>query len=215
MSSYVRHNITMSKKRIYIATKGEYGGCKRQLAWFSRHKRDLYFDVSGLFMGSHTSYHNDGNIFRTSPISKPQTKRIGKCLPLNEFSTWYQFGTTMFIKETITSHPCLKDRNVRNAIKIIEVNLDDFPSNALNIVVELINPKNIDLLKLDNLSPPSDAKTYVVDEVQPSIVITILGHDHNLLIKPQVGSFVVSHFNSRFSTNRKDVVYTYEVIGTH
>ena len=147
-------------------------------------------------------------------MSKPKTRRIGKSLPLNEFSTWYQFGTTMFLKESITGYPCLKDRNIRKALKIIEVNLDNFPSKVLNIVVEIINPNNIDLLKLENLSPPTDAKTYVIDEVQPSIVITILGHDHNLLIKPQIGSFIVSHYNSRFSTNRKGVVFTYEVIGS-
>jgi len=165
-------------------------------------------------MGSHTSYHKDGNIFRTSPMIKPKTRRIGKCLPLNDFATWYQFGTSMILKESITEYPCLKDRNLRDSLRIIEVNLNDYPSKVLNILVELINPKMKDLLKFENLSPPTDAKTYVIEEVQPFIVITILGHDHNLLIKPQIGGFTVSHYNSRFSTNRKDVDYTYEVIGS-
>jgi len=165
-------------------------------------------------MGSHTSYHKDGNIFRTSPGSKPKTKLVGKSLPLNDFDSWYQFGTTMFIKELVDGYPCLKDRNINNAIKIVPINLNDYPSNTINMVVEMLNPEMKELLKLDHLAPPQDAKSIIIDGINPSIVITILGHDHNLLIKPKTGSFIVSHFNSRFSTNRKDVVYNYEAVGS-
>ena len=199
----------MSKKKIYVATKNKIEGNKRQIAWFSRHERDLYFDVGGFFLGSHTSYHKDGNIFRTNPLFSQKTIFVDKKIPLNDFDTWYQFGTTMLTKGSVSNNPSIKDHHFNKSIKIEEINLDDFPSDSINIVVEIIDPKLIDFLKIESLAPPSKAKTIIIKDIQPFIVLTVLGHEHNLLLKPLEDGFEVSHFNSRFSTNRKDVTYNY------
>lgn len=55
-----------TEKRLIIATRQQIDGARRKLAWFSRTATDLYFEVGGAFIESHTSYHKDGRIFRTS-----------------------------------------------------------------------------------------------------------------------------------------------------
>ena len=45
------------------------------------------------------------------------------------------------------------------------------------------------------------------------IIITLLGHESNLLIRPTQNGFVVAHLNERLSTNRKGVKYVAEAYG--
>ena len=54
-------------KRVYLVTKRKYDDYQRQLAWFSRHTKDLYYSVFMLAGGSHYSYHKDGKIWRSPP----------------------------------------------------------------------------------------------------------------------------------------------------
>ena len=202
----------MSKKKIYISTQNKFEGYKRQLAWFSRHESDLYFDVAGFFQGSHTSYHKDGNIFRTNTGLSPKAVFVDRKVPLSDFNSWHQFGTTMLLKETVPGLPIIEERHHKKATKIEEINLDCFPSETINIVVEIIDPKLISYINYEHLAPPSEGNTIKIKDIQPFIILTMLGHESNLLIKPNQTGFTVSHFNSRFSANRKDVKYRYDAL---
>lgn len=196
--------------RVIFATQKKYSGCQKKLAWFSKHGNDLYFDVGGFFMGSHTSYHRDGNIFRTSPATKNQPRFIGNHLPLKNFEGWYQLGATMVQKSALSKNPNLKSRDRKSQTILKELDLGQFPSNTINLVVELLHPTFQDVLNSESIRPPSDAVLVVVDDITPWIILTILGHDHNLLIKPKKKAFEVSHFNSRYSLNKLGQKYYFE-----
>ena len=71
--------------RATLVTREEIEGAKRKLAWFAKTSRGLYFEVGGFFRGSHTSYHVDGNVFRTNPATQGQPRFQGTYLPLEEF----------------------------------------------------------------------------------------------------------------------------------
>ena len=53
----------------------------------------------------------------------------------------------------------------------------------------------------------------LVECIEPGIVLTLLGHKHNLLVKPIEDGFSASQFNDRYSMNRKGVTYHYEAYG--
>ena len=201
------------KKRVYLVTKEEYEGCQRQLAWFARHKKGLYFDVFGFFMGSHTSYHRDGKIFRTSPTTNYHATYLGKYLPLDDFKGWYQLGTSMVRKSELLKKPCLKGHDRNKALTLQEVDLEAYPSETINIVMEFLEPSKRELITSKDVAPPPNATMFVIDSIQPWIVLTILGHEHNLLIKPREDGFIVRHFNTRYSTNLPGVKYRYEAYG--
>lgn len=203
-------NVPVRKSRVIFATQQEYAGCQRKLAWFSKHGNDLYFEIAGFFVGSHTSYHRDGNIFRTSPATENQPQFIGKNLPLKDFTGWYQLGAGMVQKVALSKNPCLKSRDRKDTTVLKEIDLGQFPSSTLNLVVELLHPDSRDLLNSESVRPPLDAHLIVVDAVMPWIILTILGHDHNLLIRPKDKGFVVSHFNSRYSANQPGWQYAFE-----
>ena len=158
-------------------------------------------------MGSHISYHKNGSIWRTSPATKKN--KIGQYLPLDDFKGWYQLGTSMIEKSLLKGNPCLRKRDRRKALTIQEVDLEAFPSEIINMVVEFIELSCLESVSKD-FKPPKDAKTLVIDSIEPYIVLTILGHYHNLLIRPKEHGFVVSHCNNRYSTNIKGVQYRYE-----
>jgi len=197
-------------ERIFLVTKKKYKGCQRKLAWFSKHKKDLYFEVFAFLMGSHISYHKNGSIWRTSPATKKN--KIGQYLPLDDFKGWYQLGTSMIEKSLLKGNPCLKERERRKALTIQEVDLEALHSEIINMVVEFIEPSYLESIS-KNFKPPKDAKTVIIDSIEPYIVLTILGHRHNLLIRPKEDGFIVSHYNNRYSTNIKDVQYRCEAYG--
>ena len=203
------------KEWVYLVTKREYRGCQRKLAWFKRYQNGIYFDVFGFFMGSHTSYHRDGRIFRTSPTPNFQTRKeyLGKYLPLDDFKEWYQLGTSMMLKSELMRNPCFMKRDRKKALTLQEIDLEAYPSEVINIVVEFLEPGKSELITSEGLAPPPDATLLVVNSIQPWIVLTILGHEHNLLIKPKADGFIVHHFNTRYSTKLPGVKYRYEAYG--
>ena len=91
--------------------------------------------------------------------------------------------------------------------------MEAYPSETINIVVEFLEPSKRELITSKDVAPPPDATMFVIDSIQPWIVLTILGHEHNLLIKPREKGFSVSHFNTRYSTNLLGVKYRYEAYG--
>ena len=201
------------KERVYLATKEKYRGCHRQLAWFARHQNGLYFETFGFFMGSHTSYHRDGRIWRTSPATNRRPDYLRKYLPLDDFRGMYQLGLSMVRKSELGKNPCLKERHRKKALAIQEVDLKAYPSDILNIVVELLEPDKREFITSEDIAPPPDATMFVIDSMQPWIVLTVLGHKHNLLIDPKKGVITVHHFNARYSANRPGVTYKFEAYG--
>ena len=203
----------MANKKLYLITKQKVANAQRKLAFFSKQPKGLYFEVGGFFIGSHTSYHCDGNIFMTSPATNNKPRFQGRYLAFDKFEGCYQLGTSMITKESIGGKPVVRDRDFRRGTVIYEVNLDLFPSITVNLVVEFIEPNKENLLQLPNIAPPLNAKVYLIKEIEPWIVLTILGHDENLLIKPNADGFFVRHINTRYSTNQSGVNYTYEAYG--
>lgn len=191
-------------------TKEKYGGCQRQLAWFSRQKGGLYFEVFAFFGGSHTSYHRDGNIFRTSPATNYHATPKGKYLPLDGFKGWHQLGIMMANKDTLLENPCVGKHHRKTAITLQEIGLKSYPSVTINFVVELLESNGLEFITSEDAAPPPDAKVYMIDSIQPWIVLTVLGYEHNLLVKPCKDGVTVSHFNIRYSANRPGVKYEYE-----
>ncbi|MBI2595024.1 MAG: hypothetical protein HYW38_02085 [Candidatus Colwellbacteria bacterium] len=194
--------------RAVIATKEKLSGQQRKLGWFSRQGQDLYFDFCGIFWGSHTSYHQDGNIFRTSPATRNRPELVDRHLPLKNFAGWYQLGTGMIKKDRLSNNPPVKKSDF--SASFIELSLDDYPSDTINIVLELIEPRLISLLKKLNLASPKDAEVQILKFQEPWVILTVLGHEHNLLLKPIADGFRASHFNSRYTTNAPGVQYSYE-----
>lgn len=84
--------------RATLSTKEEYDGQKRKLAWFTREGKGLYFEIGSFFLGSHTSYHVDGNVFRTSPATSSRPRFQGLYTPLDKFCGWVQLGISMVAK---------------------------------------------------------------------------------------------------------------------
>ncbi len=191
-----------SAQRIIIATKQEIVSAQRKLAWFSLQKDDLYFEIAGMLEGSHTSYHKDGNLFRTSPATNKRARLVTKHFPLAQFQGWCKLGLGMVLKSSLNKNPKLKSSDRKHQVH--EVDIDQFPSDTLNLVAELLEPNRRDLLDTNAMCPPADAHVIEVTTSHPWVIITILGHDHNLLICPYDGDFqgvTCRHFNKRYSAN--------------
>lgn len=201
------------KRRAYVVTRGMYDGCQRQLAWFERGPKDLYFEVFAFFMGSHTSYHRDGRIWRTSPATRGRPDYRRRYLPLDSFRGLHQLGISMVRKSELRKNPCLKPRTRRKALTLQEIDLEDYPSEILNIVVELLEPGRQEFIASKDIAPPPDATMTIIDAIEPWLVLTILGHEHNLLIEPKGSTIIVHHFNARYSANHPGVEYKFEAYG--
>lgn len=198
------------KKKLILATKQKISDSQRKLAWFSRQKNGLYFEVAGFFMGSHTSYHKDGNVFRTSPLTQKKAVLSQRHIPLADFKGWYQLGKGMIRKQALSKNPEVKARDLKGKTTIQEINIDDYPSETLNLFVEMIEPGRLELINNPSLAPPSDAGVYILKAFDPWIIVTILGHDHNLLIRPKEDGVMLSHFNERFTANKPGEKYLLE-----
>lgn len=189
-----------------LATKQYMGGAQRKLAWFKRHPNGLYFEVGGLFQGSHTSYHLDGNIFRTSPATEGRARPQGKRVPLDGFRGWYQLGFSMIAKSRVISNPPVKSRDKKSNIQLQEVDLDLFPSDTLNLFVDLVSIDQARYLA----SPPENAVVMELQFGDLQVLLTVLGHDDNLLVRPTQSGVTVTHFNERYSANQPGRTYTVE-----
>ena len=199
--------------RMIVATQEGYGGSQRKIAWFEYRTNGLYFDVGGSLLGTHTSYHRDGNIFRTSPATANKPKFQGTHVELDNFRGWYQLGVAMIAKEKVETNPPLKASDRKKAARIIELVMGDYPSKTINIVTELISPDFKQFLNRTEVAAPPEAATEVLEFGNFSLILTVLGHDSNLLVRADKDSFYVSHFNSRFSANQKGVNYSWEALG--
>jgi hypothetical protein len=199
--------------RMIVTTQESYGGFQRKIAWFNYRRNGLYFDVGGFLLGTHTSYHRDGNIFRTSPSTANKSRFQGRHVKLDNFRGWYQLGVTMIAKERVEKHPSLKASDRKKAARIIELVMDDYPSETINIVIEMISPDFKQFLNQPELATPTEATTEVLEFGNFSIILTVLGHDSNLLVRADKDNFYVSHFNSRFSANQEGVNYSWEAYG--
>jgi len=197
--------------RAYIITANQYEGAQRKIAWFNRLKNGLYFDFPFLPTGSHISFHKDGSIWRTSISTGRNPEKTGYSLPLDDKSVWAQLGISVFRKEVINNFPRLKKSDIRKNI-IYEIDFTQFPSDTPNFVVECIHSSILDTIPSE-MHPPDDANVIIIDEWEPNVVITILGHKHNQLIHFENGIVKVHHFNDRFSANRPGITYNWEAIG--
>lgn len=199
--------------RATVATLEAYNGCQRKLVWFSRQPKGLYFEAGQLFVGTHTSYHQDGNIFRTSPATRGRPRKQGWHLPIDQFKGWYQLGIVMALKDQLLNNPCVRNKDRKPADILVEVSIRDLPSPTLNIVLELIEPEQFNLLGNPDVAPPHNAVVHVLKLNNPWVVVTILGHEEDLLVRPQDDGFVVSHYNTRYSANLPGVEYNFEAYG--
>jgi hypothetical protein len=197
--------------RILIATKQEIAGFQRKLAWFSFHGDDLYFEIAGMLDGSHTSYHRDGKLFRTSPATQCRATLFGKYLPLSHFQGLYKLGMGMLLKSSRSDDPKLTNKDRKG--QVYEVDIEQFPSDTLNLVAELLEPNRFDLISDETMRSPMDALIIEVTTSRPWVLITLLGHDHNLLIAPYNGEFqgvTLRHFNSRYTASPPGGKISYE-----
>jgi hypothetical protein len=197
-----RKMASSSVPRIVIATKQSIEGAQRKLAWFSLHKNDLYFEMAGMLGGSHCSYHRDGRLFRTSPATERHANLIATHLPLPQFEGWHRLGLGMVLKSSLAINPALKDKDKKSQIHQIDIDL--FPSDALNLMAELLDSAGRSLLSNPEMYPPPDAQVIEVSIPPLWVFITVLGHSHNLLISPYDGEFrgvVCRHLNKRYSAN--------------
>lgn len=108
----------------------------------------------------------------------------------------------MLLKTSFPHNPELKASDKKHHIKFVDI--DCFPSLTLNIVVDLIEISQSSLLQKEDMQPPKDA--LILDFISNNlmVLITILGHDHNLLICPYDGDFkgvTCRHFNKRYSAS--------------
>lgn len=197
--------------RAIIGTLESLDGSQRKLAWFARHGRGLYFDIGASFVGSHTSYHVDGNTFCTSPATDFRPRFQGKYVPLDQFHGWRQLGFGMVSKEQVAKNPPVKakDRPPKSILDTIA--LDMMPAETINLVVELLHRDMRNLLELQKLQPPEHAIVKCLELGDLLVVVTVLGHDRNLLVRPTANGVQVSHYNDRYSANRPGTTYNCEI----
>lgn len=199
--------------RATLVTQEEIAGAKRKLAWFALQGHGLYFEVGGFLLGSHTSYHVDGNVFRTSPATGGRPRFQGRMLPLAQFSGWHQLGIVMLQTRRLPQSPPLKSRDTREGNVVGEVSVSRFPASTLNIVVELVHRDQRKLLEGLDLNPPGTAIQCTLALGDLEALLTVLGHESDLLMRPLADGFAVSHFNDRFTANARGITYTFEVYG--
>jgi hypothetical protein len=125
--------------RISFVTEEPFGGQQRKIAWFALQPKGLYYDVGGLFWGSHTSYHVDGNVFRTSPATGGRPRFHGRQVPLAAFTGWHQLGVAMLQRQLLAMNPALKTRDRKAGNVIREVPLAGFDTETPNLVLELVH----------------------------------------------------------------------------
>jgi hypothetical protein len=181
----------------------------KKFGWFKQIGHHLYFDFGGLFMGTHTSYHQDGNVFRTSPATRNKPVLQDRHLRLKDFSGWYQLGMAAISKDLLDTNPALRPRDIRKD-RLYEIDVDAFPANCLNLVVELISEDFWPHLRHPDIQAPQNALEIILPFGRMSVVITVLGHDENLVLTADETVFHVKHFNSRFSSSQEGVQYSVE-----
>jgi len=167
--------------RAIIATGEPISGDQRKLAWFACNNRGLYFEIRGTFFSGHTSYHVDGNVFRTSPATHQHAKFQRRYVPLDNFRGWTQLGIAMMCKDQLTRNAPVKpkDRKARNVLATVPIT--QLPSETINLVVELLHRDRLHWLETPSVQPPQYAILRWLDLDDLRVVISVLGHESNLL----------------------------------
>lgn len=196
--------------RATLATHEKIDGCQRKLAWLSRTANGISYELGRFFMGSHTTYHVDGKVFRTSPATGGRPKPAGQYLPLTVFSGWYQLGVSMIEVDGIGNNSCLKgrDKQTGNIVDFLPVTSADGP--IVNLVLEFIEASQLDWLSEPSVAPPPNSIEYRMDFQSVIAIITAITNQKELLVWPQADGFGVAHRNSRFSLNQNGVQYSFE-----
>jgi len=140
---------------------------------------------------------------------KPE--RTGYSIPIDSKTVWVQLGISAFRKEVVGTFPITKQSDLKRH-SIYEIDLNQFPCEVLNFIVECISPEVLRAIP-DDLQPPTYAEVITIDEWEPYVIISILGHELNQIIKFENGIIKVHHFNDRFSANRPGITYKFEAIG--
>ena len=119
----------------------------------------------------------------------------------------------MLSKKILGNIPPLKKRDIKKALEIKEIDVNNFPSQILNIIVEFLNPLDAEILKHTENMPPPKSTIELIKSFEPWIILTILGYSDNLLIKTEDTKIIVKHFNSRYSANKNGITYRFEAVG--
>lgn len=191
-----------TKNKFIVATQREVNGFQRKLAWFQIQKQDIYFEIAGVLDGSHSSYHRDGSIWRTSPATNNRAKFVKYHYPLKHFHGWLSLGMGMLLKTACSNEPVLKNKDRKHQITFVDI--DSFPSIALNIFVDLVETSHKSLLECEDMQPPPDAQLIEFQSNRLTIIVTLLGHDHNLIVCPYDGEFkgvTCKHYNRRYTAS--------------
>ena len=88
--------------------------------------------------------------------------------------------------------------------------MTSFSASTINIVTELVHRDHRSLLNGLGLEPPTRAIQSSLPLGHLEAVLTVIGHESDLLVLPISDGFMVRHFNDRFTANAKDVEYTFE-----
>ncbi|MCX5886178.1 MAG: hypothetical protein NT096_09765 [Proteobacteria bacterium] len=196
--------------RVSFVTKEVVDGAQRKIAWFAWQPKGLYYDVGGLLWGSHISYHVDGNVFRTSPATGGRPRFQGRQLPLTGFAGWHQLGIAMINKQMLAKNPPLKSRDQKPGNVVNEVPILALETDTPNIVIELVHDDQRHLLALPQFQPPPGASQHEARIGHLGVIVTVIGSEAHLLVKPIGDGVRVQHINDRFTANAKGVTYTFE-----
>lgn len=199
--------------RSTLATGERIDGCHRKIAWFSSTANGISFELGRFVMGSHTTYHVDGNIFRTSPATGNRAKPAGNYFSHTGFYGWYQVGVSMVRVDDIPNNSCLKARDKKsgNVVDFLSVARANGP--IVNLVLEFIDPDHLEWLNAPGVESLPNSVEYRMAFESVIAVVTAITDQNELLVWPQDEGFGVSHRNSRFSLNQPGVKYTYEAYG--
>ncbi|MDA0689626.1 MAG: hypothetical protein O2948_13385 [Proteobacteria bacterium] len=116
----------------------------------------------------------------------------------------------MFSKSLIQKLPATKDKYFRTGLHY-EVDVESFPSEQFNLVVELMEKGfEIETTNAEMVYPP-DAIIKEFKETKPWLILTLLGHQHNLLVSATDKHTTVNHFNTRFTANADGLNYSSEL----
>lgn len=196
--------------RAIIATDEPIDGDQRKLAWFARNSRGLYFELGGSFIAGHTSYHVDGNMFRTSPGTGHRAKFQRSYVPLDKFRGWARLGFAMISKDQLAKNAPVKPKDRKAGSILATVPIAQLPSETINLFVELLHRDRRHWLETPGVQPPQYAILRCLDLDDLLVVITVLGHESNLLVRPTADGFQVLHYNDRYSANQPGATYTFE-----
>ena len=196
-------------QKIYIVTKDKYLGRKRTLGFAQFQNQDLYYDLGSL-KGSHNSYHRDGSEWRTSLATGGKAKKQGAHVPLRNLTGLHNLGVVMFSKSLIPKLPAAKDKYFKTG-SYYEVDVEGLPSDQFNVVIELMEPGfEIETANTEMAYPPN-AIIKEFKETRPWLILTLLGHSHNLLLSATDAHTTVNHFNNRFTANGNGLSYSSEL----